>query len=395
MTAPARAQAPLVAHVVHHFGTGGLENGLVNIINRTPPERYRHALVCLTDAGPFVSRIERQDLQVVELNRPPGHDFRLYARLWSALRALRPSIVHTRNLAAIEGQIPAALLPGVKRVHGEHGRDVFDLNGTNRKYNLLRRSLRPLVQRYVAVSRDLAGWLERRLGVEPARIRQIYNGVDTGRFSPGGDRAAGVAPDGFLPDDALVIGTVGRLAPVKDQRTLLAAFAELVRGEASRSERLRLVIVGDGELRGELEQESRRLGIADQVWFAGDRGDVPQMLRTFDIFVLPSLGEGISNTVLEAMASGLPIVATRVGGNPELVSDGESGVLVPPARADLLCSAIAALAHDEALRRSCGANARREVLRRFDWDRCVAQYLGLYDELLGRAGVPDPVSEAG
>jgi len=390
-----RPQVPLVAHVVYHFGTGGLENGLVNIINRTPRDRYRHALVCLTDAGPFISRIERDDVALVELHRPPGHDFRLYGHLWSVLRGLRPSIVHTRNLAAVEGQVPAALLPGVKRVHGEHGRDVFDLAGANPKYNLLRRVVRPLVQRYTAVSQDLAQWLRDTIGVDPSRIRQIYNGVDAAAFSPRGGERPSLAPPGLLSGETLIIGTVGRLAAVKDQRTLLEAFARVVANEPGRRETLRLVIVGDGSLRSDLERESQRLGIAPLVWFAGDRQDVADLLRLFDVFVLPSLAEGISNTVLEAMSSGLPVVATRVGGNPELVDDGETGTLVPPGRPDLLASALGELIDDPQRRRLFGARGRDEVTRRFDWDRCVAQYLLVYDELLGRVSVPGPRGSPG
>ena len=147
-------QPPLVVHIIHELGTGGLENGLVNIINRSPPGRYRHAIVCLTRAGEFATRISAPDVQVIELHKRPGHDFGLYWRLLRALRMLRPAIVHTRNLSTLEMQFVAAVLPGVKHVHGEHGRDVFDLHGTNRKYNLLRKAAR---RRGAAVYRGQQG----------------------------------------------------------------------------------------------------------------------------------------------------------------------------------------------------------------------------------------------
>lgn len=379
---------PLVAHVLNSFGTGGLENGLVNIINRTPPSRYRHALVCLTESGGFVSRIDTTDVPVVALHRSPGHDFALYARLWSVLRELRPAIVHTRNLSALEAQIPAFLLPAVKRVHGEHGRDVFDIDGRNWKYNALRRAIRPIVQRYVAVSKDLASWLETTVGVAPPRIDQIYNGVAVDHFSPRQGARRDLSPPDFLPSDALVIGTVGRLAQVKDQRTLLLAFAELRSAHPQWAARLRLIIVGDGVMRGDLERQAAASGIAPLVWFAGDRDDVADLMRLFDLFVLPSLGEGISNTVLEAMATGLAVIATRVGGNPELVLEGETGVLVPPGDVRTLAAAMHELLIDETRRNRWGAAARMEVVRRFDWDRCVERYLGVYDGLLGRAAQP-------
>lgn len=379
---------PLIAHVIHRLGTGGMENGLVNIVNRTPPDRYRHALVCLTDAGPFRQRIERPDVAVIALHRRPGHDVAIYGRLWSALRRLRPSIVHTRNLSALEGQLPAALLPGVRRVHGEHGRDVFDLRGASRKYNLLRRGIRPLVQRYVAVSQDLAGWLETTVGVAPERIRQIYNGVAADRFRPRAGARPPLAPRGFLPDDALVVGTVGRLAAVKDQRTLIDAFAVLAAEPGALASRLRLVVVGDGALRQDLELRAVSQGVADRVWFAGDRGDVAELMQLFDVFVLPSLAEGISNTLLEAMATGLATIATRVGGNPELVAEGCTGALVPVGQPREMAQAIGRFLSDPGLRARYGQAARSAVEQRFGWERCVGQYLALYDELLGRVAAP-------
>jgi len=381
-------QPPLIAHVIHALGTGGLENGLVNLINRTPPARYRHAVVCLTDAGPFAQRITRPDVPIVSLNRRSGHSFALYWQLWSTLRRLRPGIVHTRNLSALEAQIPAFLLPGVRRVHGEHGRDLFDLHGTSRKYNLLRRGIRPLVQRYIAVSRDLERWLIDTVGASPARVRQIYNGVDQEHFYPRGDPRRDLAPPGFLPANALLIGTVGRLAGVKDQRSLIRAFAALLKERPAERARLRLLIVGDGPLRSELEAEIQAQGIGDYAWLPGDRDDVPELLRLLDLFVLPSLGEGISNTILEAMACGLPVIATRVGGNPELIDEDLTGTLVPPGDVPALTRAIAGYLDDPARLRRHGQAGLAKVRERFRWERCVEDYLGVYDELLaGTAAV--------
>lgn len=379
------ASPPLVAHVIHHLGTGGMENGLVNIINRTPSERFRHAVICLTDAGPFARRISNPNVKIVSLQRAPGHSFALYWRLWSALRQLRPQIVHTRNLAALEGQIPALFVFKARRVHGEHGRDVFDLQGANRKYNLLRRAIRPLVQRYIAVSKDLAQWLTKRVGVQAGRIRQIYNGVDQTLFYPRRGARPNLAPPGFIPPDGMLIGTVGRLADVKDQPTLVRAFARALRTRPDFRERLRLVIVGDGPLRPRVEACIRAEGIESLVWLPGDRDDVPDLLRALDVFVLPSLGEGISNTILEAMATGLPVIATRVGGNPELVDEGVTGTLIPAADAAALADAIEVYLQDEARMHQQGAAGHVKVSRGFTWERCVDEYLAVYDELLVRS----------
>lgn len=376
---------PLVVHIIHSLGTGGLENGLVNIINRTPPERYRHAIVCLTESGEFAGRITAPGVEVIALHKRPGHDLGLYWRVWKTLRRLRPAIVHTRNLSTLEMQFVAALLPGVKRVHGEHGRDVFDLDGTNRKYNLLRKAARFVVQRYIAVSKDLERWLIDTVGVPPARVRQIYNGVDQQKFRPREGARPEVTPPGFLPEDAVVVGTVGRLAGVKNQLSLLRAVQILLRAHPALAARLRLVVVGDGPMAAQVAQSVKDLGLEPLAWLPGDRHDIPQLLQCMDLFVLPSLGEGISNTVLEAMASGLPVIATDVGGNPELVHDGWSGRLVPVSDDGALAAAINELAHDREGRIEMSVNALERVRSNFDWGRTVAEYLDVYDQLGGVA----------
>jgi sugar transferase (PEP-CTERM/EpsH1 system associated) len=376
------ADPPLVMHLIYELGTGGLENGLVNIINRSDPARYRHAIVSLTRSGPFADRITAGSVEIVPLHKRPGHDLRVFFRVWRELRRLRPAILHTRNLAAFEMQLVGLLFPRLRKIHGEHGRDVYDLDGTNPRYRLLRKALRPFIDRYITVSRDLERWLVDCIGIRPVQVRQIYNGVDHERFRPrtGGRPAA--LPAGWLPADGVLIGTVGRLAEVKDQATLLRAFARVVEASPRLRERLRLVLVGDGPLAGSLRALVEELGIGPLVWMPGDRDDVPALLQGMDVFVLPSLAEGISNTILEAMACGLPVLATDTGGNPELVEPGHNGELFPVGDPAALAGRLRRLVEDPARMRRLGTEARDRVLQRFDWEVTVAQYLALYDEVL-------------
>jgi sugar transferase (PEP-CTERM/EpsH1 system associated) len=357
-----------------------MENGLVNLVNHMPADKYRHAIVSLTDATSFRERIQRGDVECYSLHKKPGHDVGLYLRLWRLFRRLRPDIVHTRNLAAVEAVVPAALAGVPRRVHGEHGRDLQDVDGTKRRYRMLRRVLAPLVHRFIALSAELEAYLVDGVGIAPEKISRIINGVDSDRFRP--ERAPLPAEAGLDTSDAVVIGTVTRMQEVKDPLTLVRAFARL------NDARARLVMVGDGPLLDRVGEELRAHGVADRAWLAGSRDDVPELLQAFDVFALSSRVEGISNTVLEAMASGLPVVASRVGGNEELVVEGETGALVPASSPQELADALARYAGKPELARAHGRAGRRRVEESFDIHGMVARYQAVYDEVMAR-GAPE------
>lgn len=375
------APVPLVLHVVHSLGAGGLENGMVNIINRLPEGRFRHAIACLTQSGDFAGRITAPDVQIIELHKREGLDIALYWRLFKLLWQLRPAIVHTRNIGTIEAQFLSWFIPGARGIHGEHGRDIYDVAGENRKYRLLRKVLSPLISTFIAVSKDLASWLDHDVGIPSRKIVQIYNGVDVDLFQTKGSNAISEFPVGFKDADSIVIGTVGRLAAIKDQATLLRAVRHIIDQNPVLAARIRLVIVGDGPLREELEALREELGLSDICWMPGSRDDVPGLLGMMDVFVLPSLGEGISNTVLEAMASGLPVIATNVGGNPELVEHGGNGLLLPVADVDAFAKAIADVCLDANKRAAMGARSRSRVTAHFTWESTVGSYAAVYDQL--------------
>lgn len=375
------AAPPLIAHIIHHLGTGGMENGLINLINHMPPDRYRHLIICLKGYDAFRQRLPGH-VDVITLNKRDGNDIGMLTRLYRLLRERKPAIVHTRNLATLECQVVAALAGVTRRVHGEHGRDIYDLDGSNRKYRLLRRLVRPFIKHYIAVSADLAGWLRDAIHVKSARLSQIYNGVDSRRFAPDPQHARALLPAGFADVNDVVIGSVGRFAPVKGYAHLATAFVDLVKRYPEVP--LKLVLAGDGSERAACERVIAGAGLSERVWFAGDRSDVPDLMRGFDIFVLPSLGEGISNTILEAMASGLPIVATRVGGNPELVGQ-DNGILVAAADAGALADALGRYAMDISLRQQHGKRSRAIIEARFSMQAMVAGYLDVYDRLTGVA----------
>jgi sugar transferase (PEP-CTERM/EpsH1 system associated) len=370
--------AQLVCHVIYRLDFGGLENGLVNLINHMPRNRFRHAVICLTYASDFRDRIRRDDVDIYELHKREGKDIGVYRRLWHLLRDIRPDIVHTRNISTID-MLAVARLAGIRRlVHSEHGRDFIEMSGDHRKYNLLRRLSRLFAGRYITVSRELAAWLSDTTGVSPERITAIHNGVDTERFKPAA-RPPGFLPDGFANDDAIVIGTIGRMAPIKDQMNLAQAFVRLLTTAPEFADRVRLVLVGDGETRTDIEAFLEASNARALCWLPGYRDDADSLYQLLDIFALPSRREGISNTILEAMASGLPVVATRVGGNPEIVADGVNGTLVPPEDPQALADALLAYLQDPTLLRRHGQAGRERALRDFSMAAMVEGYGRVYD----------------
>ena len=372
---PATADSrPRVVQVIPTLRTGGLENVVVRLVTHFE-SILSQGVVTPSKTGPLASRFPA-GVSVVAMGDRHRPDRFNALRMARVFRALRPDIVHTRNWTCIDA-ILGARLAGVPHViHGEHGREAADPTGANRLRRRVRRALAPLVSQFVTVSRDLNRWLVEDVRVPARKVRTIYNGVDTDRFAPGEREAARRALD--IPAGWGVVGTVGRLDPVKDQAGLIRAFAV-----ASAQRPSVLLIVGDGPLRAELDALGRGLGLADRVRLLGDRQDVAQILRALDCFVLPSVGEGISNAILEAMATALPVVATRVGGNVELVEDGETGLLVEVGQPEALVRALECYLGDSGIARKHGAAARVRVEREFGLARMLTGYGDLYRSLVG------------
>jgi sugar transferase (PEP-CTERM/EpsH1 system associated) len=390
--------APLIMHIVYQFSVGGLENGLVNLVNRLPANLARHCILSLTTVDPlFAKRVAAPGVEFVQLRKPPGQTARILPAVYRELRRRRPALVHTRNLTALECQLAAALAGVPARVHGEHGWDMNDLHGANRRYALLRRLLAPLVHHQVALSARTHDYLRQTVGVHPERLSTVCNGVDVSRFKPQADDAplalAAGAPAGWHRDDAFVVGTVGRLACVKNQRLLCDAFLRLRARDPVFRDRGRLLVVGEGPDSQSLRAMVEGAGAGTAAWFAGEHADVPRWLRAMDLFCLPSLAEGISNSILEAMACGRPVVATDVGGNRELVDDGVTGMLLSSIEPAALAGAIERYFDDPLLGIRHGSAGRSRTVSRFSLETMVGVYADLYARLLQPSGRARPALE--
>jgi sugar transferase (PEP-CTERM/EpsH1 system associated) len=371
-----------IFHVLHSLRTGGLENGVINLINELNSNRFDHVICCIDSSGPMAERLARP-VQICTLQKGDKRAYLLPFKIAKIIRKMNPDIVHTRNWGAIDG-IVAARLAGVRSViHGEHGREATDPTGGNSRRRRIRKALRPLVKHFVAVSEELKTWLIEDVGISKEKITRIMNGVNTERFVPVQDKMLAKVRLG-LDSGSLIIGTVGRLDPVKDYETLLRACARVIAqcgtriGEVSS---IKVLIIGSGPLEDKLRCSAKELGIEETVLFLGERNNVPEILQAMDVFVLPSVTEGISNTILEAMACGLPVVATKVGGNSELINDNITGFLFPVGNDEKLGQILVDYISNPEMMRAHGEKGRTRCEAHFSLSRMVEAYAQLYCSL--------------
>lgn len=386
MSAP---QTPVrVLHVLDSLARGGTELVSATLIERTAAE-FEHAICSLSGSAPPPNGVPAR-VPTAFLAKRRGHDWGLALRVARLCRRWRPQVVHARNWGTMDAIIGARLARVPVVIHSEHGRDVDDLDGLRRARLRVRRLLSPLVDTHVTVSRHLQRWLLEHVGVRPEKVRVVPNGVDTERFQPPADRDELRRRQGYAPA-VLVFGAVGRLTAVKDYRSLLAAFDQLARQQPH----CRLLIVGDGPERADLEAELRRRGLSERVHLAGFHADVVPWLGMMDVFVQSSLIEGMSNALLEAMAVGLPVVATAVGGTPEIVEPDATGLLVPPAAPAALHDALLVYAADPAMRAAHAAAGRARAATHFPLDHTIAGYSAVYRAALARRAALRPAASAG
>jgi sugar transferase (PEP-CTERM/EpsH1 system associated) len=357
-----------IVHIVHRFDTGGLENGVVNLINTLGAELYAHSIVTLKGYNPdFAARIKLNNVQFFDLVKKDGNDLGIFWRLNKLLKQLKPDILHTRNTATLELQLVGWWRRVKLRIHGEHGWDVNDMHGSNLKYRKLRRFMKAFIHQYIALSIEAKDYLLNIIKVKPERVNHICNGVDKHKF----------APKPLVPRQRFVIGCVGRLEEVKNHVLLARAFA-LVCQRLEGKVDVQLQIIGEGSCRAKIESILKDNDCIEASWLAGNRNDVAELMTEFDIFILPSLAEGISNTILEAMACGLPVVATNVGGNAELVQHEYSGYVVNETDPQEMAERILGYINQVDLKTLHGQHGRELIEQKFSIQAMTSAYDNLY-----------------
>lgn len=372
----AAGKVPLtVAHVVQNLAVGGLERVVINLMTGSKQRGGRSILYTLGEGGELVAELASSGFEVIPLGKRPGMDYRLPFTLSRSFRGRGVNVVHAHNFSPlVYGSIAGRLARVAGVVYTAHG-----VKTSSRKKPYLFQRL-GLVDKMVFVSEDARKAALRRGGLADRDVETIVNGIDLDRYAGGRgfDRAQKKEALGIQPGES-VVGIVARLTPAKDHSNLLRAFKIVLDSGA----RATLLVVGDGELRRELEAETAALGIRDRVIYLGSRSDVPELLGLMDVFVLSSYTEGLAMTLLEAMAAGLPVVATAVGGNTEAVADGETGIIVPPRDAPALAGAVRELLLDRDKSTAMGQNGRRRAFALFGIDTMVRKYEKIYYSIIG------------
>jgi sugar transferase (PEP-CTERM/EpsH1 system associated) len=365
------AARPLkLVHLLQGLEIGGLEIMAMHLLEGLDPARFQTQVIGYDTLGPLALRLELGGIPCQLLKRRPGVDLRYIVQLARVLVTIRPDILHLHNPTAFfYGALAGRLASVTHIVYTEHGRDF----ASSKRNKFIHRMLARLVDRVVVVAESSRRVLETE-GVPPKRITTIHNGIDAAHFLVDEDRWGQRAKLGFTREQPL-LGIVARLDPIKNHAALLRAMPLILQAFPDAN----LLVIGEGPLRTELERLSDELGVREHVHFLGVRDDVPELLSILDVAVLCSLSEGLSLTLLEECAAGKPVVATRVGGNPEIVADGQTGLLVPVGDDAALAQAINRLLADPEYAQSMGQAARQRFMAEFTLERMVACYVELYE----------------
>jgi len=372
MPAPIR-----IMHVVDGLGKGGMENGLVNLIERLDPERFEHVVYAIRRLGSNADRIPKDRVRVMNLGKKDT-DFSLHAAsLIRAIREVKPNIVHSRNWGAVEGILAGWCNRNCALVHSEHGLPADASSKEPRRRIWFRRLTYELADRVLSVSYQLRDLHAKRTGFPSHRISVIHNGVDSRRFFPDVTMRRLIRAELGISANQFCIGSVGNLFPVKDHLTLLRAVAKF----AESCSNWRLLMIGEGPERPRLEAFVNAYPWKSRVSFLGSSHRVPELLNAMDIFVLPSISEGICNSLLEAMSAGVPVAACDTGGTPEVIVDGESGLLFPVGDHDCLAGHLDRIFRDRDFREWLGKRAIHRVTTEFSLDTMIRNYDLLYRSL--------------
>ena len=368
-----------VGHTIWSLSDGGMERGLVNIVNLGNSREFRHVILCLGEAGPLLNHVNRSVCRVVELRKRPGNDVTIPFKIAVWARRLRLDILHARGWPTLVETAIGGYLGGVRpTVYGFHGKTAGELSRTSVRRRLTESIVPRLYSEIVTLTESMKADVSRQSRLDSARVRVIPNGVDTEMFRPSHHRLT-LRTEFGLSVDRTIVGNVARLDPVKNHHVIFRSLARL----RSMGVEPLMLIVGDDPERPRLEREIRAYRLTAQVRLLGRSDRVPDLLNCMDIYVQSSFYEGFSNTVLEAMACGLPVIATRTGGTVDVVREGHEGHLFDPHDDEGLASLILSLMNRD-MRQAMGTRGRRRVIENFQLPTMIGEYERMYRDLAWR-----------
>jgi len=366
-----------VLYLINALHVGGAERVIARTVTGLDKNRYETIVCCLWMGGAAADEIEKAGVRVINLDAKNKLDFGILFRLYRLLKEHKIHIIHSflfhaNMLGRIVGRLAGVpIILSSERTMGMESKHRL----------LLNRITASLADKIVTVSEAVREFAIAKIGITPDRLVTIHNGVDLSEFlqSPNSERIEEAKRELGIAPSHVVVGTAGHLEEEKGCEYLLQAAAQV----SAQDGKVTFLLVGDGSQRAKLEHLAEDLGISSNVIFMGYRNDVPKILSVMDVFVLPSLYEGLPNALLEAMAACRPVVATQVGGIAEVVADGETGILVPPRDPGALAGAICVLLEDRERAREMGIAGRKQVERLFSVEKMVAKTEALYEELIG------------
>ena len=366
-----------VAHIVQSFDVGGIEKLVVDLITNSKDSRFQYTVFCIDSKGRLASGLEEKGVEVIELNKRKGVDLSLIFRFADELKRRKIEVAHSHNPGpAFYGGLAARLSGIPVIIYSKHGIKL----GARLKDKLLETFSFMLQDHIVAVSEKAFRFMIDKERAPAKKMLLIENGIDLNQFKTGDLKKEAVLSKYDLPQLQYIIGIVARLDRLKDIPTLISAFGMLAKGHPDTS----LVVIGDGEERGALEKLVKEIGLVDKVFFLGAQTRIPELLSIFSMFVLSSITESSPISLIEAMAAGLPVVATNVGGNAELIKDGYNGFIVEPKDIVGMRDAMLKIIEDKGLAKSMGEANRKAAFSKYGIENTIKEYESLYAEGLER-----------
>ncbi len=364
-----------VCHLVYSFDVGGLERVIANCIGALDSKKYRHTIIALTNVGDFFLQINGS-VESYSLHKKEGHDFETHIKLYKILKKIKPDVLHSYNLSTIEYQWLAFLTRVKLRIHAEHGRDSYDMLGSVKKYQLLRKVMSPFIDYFISVSEDLHYWLKNEVNISEKKLSLITNGIDTDFYQPFDD--ADNKNNKF--GGKFIFGHISRLHPIKNQEFILESFELACNSSQRFAESCVLIIVGDGPDRDKLNKKVLKSDrLKSRVFFTGSKNDVKGYYNLFDVFVMSSLAEGIPLTLLESMSMATPHLVTSVGGIKEVVKPNITGISLDEDEKQYFSQKMLDLFETKEELNNMATNARQRVVEHYSLHKMIDSYDKIYE----------------